>query len=295
MFSLNLPNISLFITSIFYFLFKLILNLYKDILIYNNIKGNNRMANNEGFTTVKRRQNSQPRGKTQRSETGSTQPRTNFYKSGNASSQTTGQSRGNNKFARVVVKSTQTRRKSSRTLLLKEVGDREFKYDGLQKMDKSPQGNVFLVFDNLENSRKAFKDLRVNKVNCKYSYYKLFFKSSNLDTTKNYDELKGSFLSLLNEKVPGINVLYFKYYRRDGTFTGSGDFVVDRKVDCDALVTNRTLTSGENEFTFYRFRTNRGLSNSEQTSTTQSGEQTTGTQGSGTQEGNNSDEEVVNE
>jgi hypothetical protein len=211
------------------------------------------MANNDGFTTVKRKQNTQPRGRTNRSETTTEQPRTNLYKSGNSTGQ-----RGNNRFARVLVKSTQTRRKSSRTLLLKEVGDREFKYDGLQKMDKSPQGNVFLVFDNLENSRKAFKDLRVNKVNCKYSYYKLFFKSSNLDTNKNYDELKGSFLSLLNDKVPGINVLYFKYYRRDGTFTGSGDFVVDRKVDCDALVTNRTLAVGENEFTFYRFRTNRG-------------------------------------
>ena len=243
------------------------------------------MANNDGFTTVKRRQNSQPRGKTQSSETTTVQPKTNFYKSGQ-------QSRGTNKFARVVVKSTQTRRKSSRTLLLKEVGDREFKYDGLQKMDKSPQGNVFLVFDSLENSRKAFKDLRVNKVNCKYSYYKLFFKSSNLDTTKNYDELKGSFLSLLNEKVPGINVLYFKYYRREGVFTGSGDFVVDRKVDCDALVTNRTLTAGENEFTFYRFRTNRGVQSGEQTTETSS---STGVQPSETVEGNNSEEEVDQE
>lgn len=249
------------------------------------------MANNDGFTTVKRRQQAQSRGKQQSNTTG-TQSRTNFYKSGvSGNQQNVHQVRGNNRFARVVVKSTQTRRKSSRTLLLKEVGEREFKYDGLQKMDKSPQGNVFLVFDSLENSRKAFKDLRVNKVNCKYSYYKLFFKSSNLDTTKNYDELKGSFLSLLNEKVPGINVLYFKYYRRDGSFTGSGDFVVDRKVDCDALVTNRTLTSGDNEFTFYRFRTNRGVSSTEEQGSETVGKQTTVE----APEGDNSEEEVVQE
>jgi hypothetical protein len=260
---------------------------------------------NDGFTTVRRRQNNQnsSRGGYQqsRNNSGHNNGHNNGHNSGNRDNRSSSQtnSRGNyqqteqsNRFSRVVVKSTQTRRKSSRTLLLKEVGDREFKYDGLNNMDKSPQGNVFLVFDTLENSRKAFKDLRLNKVNCKYSYYKLFFKSSNLDTSKNYDELKGSFLSLLNEKVPGINVLYFKYYRRNGQFTGSGDFVVDRKVDCDALVTNRTLKSGENEFTFYRFRTNRGTSG--QGTTGQETQGTTSQQGTGS-DGDNSDEEVVRE
>lgn len=184
------------------------------------------------------------------------------------------------RFNRVIVRATQTRRKSSRTLLLKEVGDQEFKYEGLQQVEKSPQGNLFLVFDTLDNSRKAFKDLRINKVNCKYSYYKLFFKSTNLDTTKTYDELKSSFLKLLTNTVSGLNVLYFKYYRKDGSFTGSGDFVVDRKVDCDSIVKARSLKLGESEFTYYRYRTNR----------LQSGQpQTNGPTGS---EGNNSEEET---
>lgn len=251
------------------------------------------MANNDGFTTVRRKQGTQTRQQTTRDRTaqsGSSQTeRTqgNYYRN-----QSRNQNSGtvNNRFSRVIVKATQTRRKSSRTLLLKEAGDKVFKYEGLKNMDKSPQGNVFLVFDTLENSRKAFKDLRINKVNCKYSYYKLFFKSSNLDTTKNYDELKGSFLSLLNEKVPDINVLYFKYYRRNGQFTGSGDFVVDRKIDCDALVTNRTLTSGDNEFTFYRFRTNRGNS-----MTDISTDKVKPSQTECVNEGNNSEEEVVDE
>jgi hypothetical protein len=185
------------------------------------------------------------------------------------------------RFNRVVVRSTQTRRKSSRTLLLKEVGNNEFKYEGLQQVEKSPQGNLFLVFDTLDNSRKAFKDLRINKVNCKYSYYKLFFKSSNLDTNKTYDELKTSFLKLLSDNVTDLNVLYFKYYRKDGKFTGSGDFVVDRKVDCDAIVKARTLQLDESEFTYYRYRTNKMLQN-----------RNTGTmQGSNT-ESSNSEEEI---
>jgi hypothetical protein len=162
-------------------------------------------------------------------------------------------------YNRVVVRSSQTRRKSSRTLLLKEVGDREFTYEGLQQVEKSPQGNLFLVFDTLDNSRKAFKDLRINKINCKYSYYKLFFKSTNLDSVRSYDDLKTSFLALLTENVKDVNILYFKYYRKDGKFTGSGDFVVDRKVDCDELVKTRTLKMGESEFTYYRYRTNRNL------------------------------------
>jgi hypothetical protein len=198
------------------------------------------MANNEEFTTVRRNFTKQNK---QNQRDNNVQSNLNVV---------------TNRYNRVVVRSTQSRRKSSRTLLLKEVYDREFKYEGLQNIDKSPHGNVFLVFDTLENSRKAFKDLRINKVNCKYSYYKLFFKSSNLDTTKNYDNLKSSFLSLLSDKVADINVLYFKYYRRDGLFTGSGDFVVDRKLDCDILVTKRILTFEQNEFTFYRFRANRG-------------------------------------
>lgn len=160
-------------------------------------------------------------------------------------------------FNRVIVRATQTRRKSSRTLLLKEVGDREFTYEGLQQVEKSPQGNIFLVFNTLDNSRKAFKDLRINKVNCKYSYYKLFFKSTNLDTSKSYDELKTSFINLLYYTVNDLNILYFKYYRKDGKFTGSGDFVVDRKVDCDAIIKARILKLGECEFTYYRYRTNR--------------------------------------
>lgn len=184
--------------------------------------------------------------------------------------------RQSRRFNRVVVRTTQTRRKSSRTLLLKGVDEKEFKYEGLQQVEKSPQGNLFLVFDTLENSRKAFKDLRVNRVNCKYSYYKLFFKSTNLDTTKTYDELKKSFLQLLSDTVSGLNVLYFKYYRKDGNFTGSGDFVVDRKSDCDALVKARTLKMGECEVTYYRYRTNRPVP-----STTEHGS-----------EGNNSEEET---
>jgi len=196
---------------------------------------------------------------------------------------TSGSQQTRKQFNRVVIRSTQTRRKSSRTLLLKEVGDREFKYEGLQQVEKSPQGNLFLVFDTLENSRKAFKDLRVNKVNCKYSYYKLFFKSSNLDTSKSYDELKSSFLKLLSDTVSSLNVLYFKYYRKDGKFTGSGDFVVDRKVDCDDIVKARTLKMGESEFTYYRYRTNR-LQTGQQT-------QIEGHHSSGS-EGNNSEEET---
>jgi len=185
----------------------------------------------------------------------------------------------NRNFNRIIVRTTQTRRKSSRTLLLKEVGDKEFKYEGLQQVEKSPQGNLFLVFDTLENSRKAFKDLRINKVNCKYSYYKLFFKSTNLESERSYDELKSSFLKLLGDNVNGINVLYFKYYRKDGKFTGSGDFVVDRKVDCDSLVKSRTLKLSESEYTFYRYRTQRKLP----------GESDVQQPGS---EGNNSEEET---
>jgi hypothetical protein len=185
----------------------------------------------------------------------------------------------NRNYNRVIVRTTQTRRKSSRTLLLKEVGDKEFKYEGLQQVEKSPQGNLFLVFDTLENSRKAFKDLRVNKVNCKYSYYKLFFKSTNLEVDKLYDDLKLSFINLLRDNVNGSNVLYFKYYRKDGKFTGSGDFVVDRKVDCDALVKSRILKLGELEYTFYRYRTQRRLS--EESNVLRNGS-----------EGNNSEEET---
>ena len=210
---------------------------------------------------------------------GKTSTRSSQFNHSRGLQSTNGNQSFNRNFNRIIVRTTQTRRKSSRTLLLKEVGDKEFKYEGLQQVEKSPQGNLFLVFDTLENSRKAFKDLRINKVNCKYSYYKLFFKSTNLESERSYDELKSSFLKLLGDNVNGINVLYFKYYRKDGKFTGSGDFVVDRKVDCDSLVKSRTLKLSESEYTFYRYRTQRKLP----------GESDVQQPGS---EGNNSEEET---
>lgn len=173
------------------------------------------------------------------------------------SQQQSNQMRPNNRFVKVIVKSVPTKRKSSRTVLVKgEDVNKQFSYEGLQNQENSPQGNIFLVFDTLENARKAFKDLRQNKINCKYSYYKLFFKTSVQDAISDYDTTKTAFMTLLKEKASDVNVLYFKFYRKNNVFTGSGDFVVDRKVDCDTFVTMKTANIVNAEFSFYRYRNN---------------------------------------
>ena len=54
--------------------------------------------------------------------------------------------------------------------------------------------------------------------------------------------------------VGDINVLYFKFYTKNGSLMGSGDLTVDSKDSLDLLVGNNEHNFGDGKISFYRYR-----------------------------------------
>tara|TARA_B110000908_G_C10243207_1_gene447246 strand:+ start:560 stop:1141 length:582 start_codon:yes stop_codon:yes gene_type:complete len=134
-------------------------------------------------------------------------------------------------------------RKSGRTLVLK-LRDDSFDVTsletllGLKDSTTTPNNAVFLTFDTKENSLEALKSLKKNnkeELNVKFAHYKAFFKMEGLSNDIEYDTVKTTHTTWVENNTNG-EVLYYKLYRKNNEFLGCGDITVDTKEALDALL-----------------------------------------------------------
>jgi hypothetical protein len=148
-------------------------------------------------------------------------------------------------------------RKAGRTLVIKT--DSSFSTNnlkGLQSNTSIGNNKVFLLFDNVTNSKNAFINLRKNKdLSVRYAYYRVFFTMTGFNDSSDYGELKKNHSNWI-ESNTGANVLYYKHYKKDNKLIGCGDFTIDSKEAVDKLLSKdglRTYTFGELSGSFYKY------------------------------------------
>jgi hypothetical protein len=158
-------------------------------------------------------------------------------------------------------KSSQVR-KAGRTLLLKNPSGTTVSYDtleGLQhKSETKTTNSIFLTFDTVENSLKAYKQLRTehSDTRVKFSYYRVFFTIEGLTDTTDYATVKQDLTSWVESRA-STNMLYCKFYRKDSKYIGCGDFTVDTLSGMNTLLSKdgglKEFSFGQFKGTFYRF------------------------------------------
>ena len=154
----------------------------------------------------------------------------------------------------------QVNRRSGRTLVINSP-NKEYSlkgYDGIQSTYQTEKGAHFVIFDTIENAENALNDLKDHDIRVKYSYYKLFVKTNDLNLENlTYDELKDKIKNKLKGLDDNLNILYFKLYKRQNKLSGSGDLVLDLKEHLDTLVEMKTVDLGEGKMSLYRYVMNR--------------------------------------
>ena len=157
------------------------------------------------------------------------------------------------------------KRREGRTLLISNNDLNELSYEGLTNKHETNSGAVFLVFDSVDNASKAYEDLTNKNAKVKYSYYKIFFRLDDHDTSLDYDNLKKKVSDGLKGLIKELNILYFKFYTKDNKLIGSGDFTIDTKETLDALLTLKDVEIDGMSINFYRFRVKRNNHNQKNT------------------------------
>lgn len=169
-------------------------------------------------------------------------------------------------------------RRAGRTLLVKVHNVDNFnrayfeQFDGIDNVHFAENSSsFFLTFDTTKNALTAYKSIRNNPNNyrVKFAHYKVFFTLDGLDSMVDYSQLKTSHSALVAEKTGG-NVLYYKLYRKNGSYVGCGDMTLDTKASFDALVDKegnyKTLTL--DDITAVHYRYNRHTNNTTTSATT---------------------------
>lgn len=153
-------------------------------------------------------------------------------------------------------------RKAGRTLLLKNSSGTTVSYDtleGLQhKSETKTTNSVFLTFDTIENSLKAYKQLRTDQsdTRVKFSYYRVFFTINGMTDTTDYATVKQELTSWVESRA-STNMLYCKLYQKDSKYIGCGDFTVDTLSGMNTLLSKdgglKEFSFGSVKGVFYRF------------------------------------------
>lgn len=153
-------------------------------------------------------------------------------------------------------------RKAGRTLLLKNPSGTTVSYDtleGLQhKSETKTTNSVFLTFDTVDNSLKAYKQLRSehSDTRVKFSYYRVFFTIEGLTDTTDYATVKQELTEWVESRA-STSMLYCKLYRKDSKYLGCGDFTVDTLSGMNTLISKdgglKEFSFGSFKGTFYRF------------------------------------------
>lgn len=115
--------------------------------------------------------------------------------------------------------------------------------------------SMFLIFDTIENAISGFRKLRIlgTDYRVKFSYYRVFFKLSNLTDTTDYNTIKTQ-LSDAVEAESNSSVLYCKFYMKDNKYMGCGDLTLDSMEGMNKLVALKEgLTFDSHVGNFYRF------------------------------------------
>lgn len=151
-------------------------------------------------------------------------------------------------------KDKRPRRKPGKTLLISNEYNEEVNYEGIVSTHSTNSGSRFIVFDNVDNSRNAYNDLRTKGTRVKYSYYKIFFRLKDIELSEiDYNDLKEEVKGLISD-IDNVSILYFKFYTKNKVLMGSGDLTVDSKEGLDALVGKRELNLKNGTISFYRFK-----------------------------------------
>lgn len=147
-------------------------------------------------------------------------------------------------------------KRPGKTLIVKT--DQEFSTDklvGLVQHNSVADNKHFLVFDNVENSKKAFKIIKSDyNLSVRYAYYKLYFTITGINDTSDYSLIKKNHMAWLTNL--GTNVLYYKLYKKDDKLIGCGDFTIDSKEDMDKLIGDngcKTFLFDTYSGSFYRY------------------------------------------
>jgi hypothetical protein len=146
-------------------------------------------------------------------------------------------------------------RKAGRTILIKS--HEPVSTDSLEGLVNSIQtnnGNNFLVFDTVENSKLAFKSLKQN-YKVKFAHYRVFFTMSGLEDTNDYNQLKKNHIDWITANS-NADVLYYKQYKKDNHYLGCGDFTIDTKESLDILLNkdgHKTYSFDKYNGTYYRY------------------------------------------
>ena len=155
-------------------------------------------------------------------------------------------------------------RKAGRTLLVKFNETTDFdptthNLEGLQSHHSVERSNTtFLTFDDVPHSLNALRSLRKElgeSARVKFAYYRVFFKMTGLTNSVEYNTVKTQ-----HKELVGNSVLYYKLYRRNDEYVGSGEMTLDTKEAFDSLMTEETkqfsLECGVSG-THYRYNRNR--------------------------------------
>jgi|SaaInlStandDraft_5_1057022.scaffolds.fasta_scaffold00837_15 DNA-directed RNA polymerase subunit L len=158
-------------------------------------------------------------------------------------------------------------RKAGRTILIKfneptKFDPMAFSLEGLKYHHIVEKSNsVFLTFDDVPHSLTALHNLRKElgqTVRIKFAYYRIFFKMTDLTNNIEYNTIKTQHTDFVSKN--GYNVLYYKLYRKNNEYVGSGEMTFDTKEGFDSLMTEETkqftLECGVSG-THYRYNRNR--------------------------------------
>jgi hypothetical protein len=147
-------------------------------------------------------------------------------------------------------------RKPGRTLVVKsEQPISSDGFVGLVNTAQTTNNSHFFVFDNIENSKTAFKILKDASHKVRFAHYRIFFTMNGVDDTITYNDLKTQHINWIISNS-GADVLYYKQYRKDNKFLGCGDFTIDTKESMDKLLDKdglKNYTFENYSGTFYRY------------------------------------------
>jgi hypothetical protein len=137
-------------------------------------------------------------------------------------------------------------RKAGRTLLVRTDDDFDPSgYTGVQshhQSEKNGHTSYFLTFDNTDHSLEALRSIRKQydqNVRVKFAYYKIYFRMEGLDESSSYEDVKTQHRDFVHTNTSG-NVLYYRLYRKNDQFMGSGEMTLDTKQGFDELVSSNS-------------------------------------------------------
>lgn len=143
----------------------------------------------------------------------------------------------------------------SRTILI--FNDQSYKLPDIEYKNKftSKNGNTFVEYNNLDDSKTVYTELESNKINVKYIYYNIFFRLYKDISKLELSELKDLLKNKLLENYSELNLIDSIFYSKNKKYIGSGYFIVDNFNDYNTFINNNKLIIGDESeyFNFYKF------------------------------------------